>query len=107
MERDSESAPRPQGAAPGHAAPGHAAPGHAAPGHAAPGQPESGDGRADQALARLADLEGLPIDEHPAVFEAVHEGLTAALGTLDSGAQDLSGTAGTRGISDPSITPGS
>ena len=92
MERDSDSAPRPQ---------------RAAPEHAAPGQPESGDGRVDQALARLADLEGLPLDEHPAVFEAVHGGLTAALGTLDSGAQDISGTAGTRGTSDPSITPGS
>ncbi|MDX6392881.1 MAG: hypothetical protein QOJ73_3944 [Streptosporangiaceae bacterium] len=102
MERDSDSGPRPQ-----RAAPEHAAPEHAAPGHAAPAQPESGDSRVDQALARLADLEGLPIDEHPAVFEAVHGGLTAALGTLDSGAQDISGTPGTRGSSDPSITPGS
>lgn len=92
MERDSDSAARPE---------------HAAPEHAAPGPPESGDGRVDQALARLADLDGLPIDEHPAVFEAVHGGLTAALGTLDSGAQDISGTPGTRGTSDPSITPGS
>jgi hypothetical protein len=92
MERDSDSAPRPQ---------------RAAPEHAAPGRPESGDGRVDQALARLADLEGRPIDEHPAVFEAVHGGLTAALGTLDSGAQDISGTPGTRGTSGPSITPGS
>ncbi len=92
MERDSDSAPRPQ---------------QAAPEPAAPGPPESGDGRVDQALARLADLDGLPIDEHPAVFEAVHGGLTAALGTLDSGAQDISGTPGTRGTSDPSITPGS
>jgi hypothetical protein len=41
------------------------------------------------------------------VFEAVHGGLTAALGTLDSGAQDISGTPGTRGTSGPSITPGS
>jgi hypothetical protein len=97
MERDSDSGPRPQ----------RAAPEHAAPEHAAPAQPESGDSRVDQALARLADLEGLPIDEHPAVFEAVHGGLTAALGTLDSGAQDISGTPGTRGSSDPSITPGS
>ena len=97
MERDSDSAARPQ----------RAAPEHAAPEHAAPEPPESGDGRVDQALARLADLDGLPIDEHPAVFEAVHGGLTAALGTLDSGAQDISGTPGTRGTSGPSITPGS
>jgi hypothetical protein len=97
MERDSDSAARPQ----------RAAPEHAAPEHAAPEQPESGDGRVDQALARLADLEGRPIDEHPAVYEAVHGGLTAALGTLDSGAQDISGSPGTRGTSDPSITPGS
>jgi hypothetical protein len=92
MECDSDSAPRPQ---------------RAAPEHAARAQPESGDGRVDQALARLADLDGLPIDEHPAVFEAVHGGLTAALGTLDSGAPDISGTSGTRGTSDPSVTPAS
>jgi hypothetical protein len=92
MHSDSDGAPRPQ---------------RPAPEHAAPGPPDSGDGRVDEALARLADLDGRPIDEHPAVFEAAVEELTAALGTLDSGAQDISGTSGTRGTSPPSITPGS
>jgi hypothetical protein len=37
----------------------------------------------DEAVARLADLAELPVAEHPAVFEYVHERLTEALGDLD------------------------
>ena len=43
----------------------------------------TGDTRVDEALARLDDLAGLPVAEHPAVFEYVHERLTEALGDLD------------------------
>ena len=43
----------------------------------------SGDARVDEAVARLADLAGLPVAEHPPVFEYVHERLTEALGDLD------------------------
>ena|SRR5689334_24036493 len=46
-------------------------------------RPATGDGRVDEAVARLADLAELPVAEHPAVFEYVHERLTEALGDLD------------------------
>jgi hypothetical protein len=79
----------------------------AGPVHAGPVQQGTGDARVDEALARLSDLDGLPVDEHPAVFEHVHRGLTAALGALDSGAESASGSSGTRGPSVAPITPGS
>ncbi|MDH4158750.1 MAG: hypothetical protein OEV62_00660 [Actinomycetota bacterium] len=51
-----------------------------------PRQPEldlgvvlTGDERVDQALAGLEELGGRPVDEHPAVYEKVHEGLQSAL----------------------------
>jgi hypothetical protein len=37
----------------------------------------------DDAVARLDDLDRLPLAEHLAVFEYVHERLTEALGDLD------------------------
>jgi hypothetical protein len=46
-------------------------------------RPSTGDTRVDEAVARLADLTELPVAEHPAVFEYVHERLTEALGDLD------------------------
>ena len=46
-------------------------------------QPSTGDPRVDDAVARLDDLAGLPVAEHLAVFEYVHERLTEALGDLD------------------------
>jgi hypothetical protein len=46
-------------------------------------RPSTGDPRVDDAVSRLDDLAGLPIDEHLAVFEYVHERLTEALGDLD------------------------
>lgn len=102
MERDSYGA-----AGPEPAEPEDAVPEPAEPERAGPEQAQTGDVRVDQALAGLADLSGLPVDEHPAIFEHVHKGLTAALGTLDSGAEAISGTSGTRGNSDTPITPGS
>ncbi|HTT50755.1 MAG TPA: hypothetical protein VMH35_05100 [Streptosporangiaceae bacterium] len=45
----------------------------------------TGDPQVDQALDPLADLGGLPLHEHPAVFEQVHGALAGALGTLDAG----------------------
>jgi len=54
------------------------------PGESAAGaRPGTGDARVDEAVDRLADLAGLPVAEHPAVFEYVHERLTEALGDLD------------------------
>lgn len=46
-------------------------------------RPSTGDPRVDDAVTRLDDLAGLPIAEHLAVFEYVHERLTEALGDLD------------------------
>jgi hypothetical protein len=43
-------------------------------------EPATGDDRVDEAVSRLADLAGLPVAEHPAVFGHVHERLTEALG---------------------------
>jgi hypothetical protein len=57
-------------------------PGEIAPGSVSPA-PSTGDPRVDDAVARLDDLAGLPITEHLAVFEYVHERLTEALGDLD------------------------
>jgi hypothetical protein len=45
----------------------------------------------DDAVARLDDLADLPIAEHLAVFEYVHERLTEALGDLDVHASARSG----------------
>lgn len=35
---------------------------------------------------RLAELEELPIEQHPATYERLHAELTAALGQIDGGA---------------------
>ena len=56
-------------------------------------RPSTGDARVDDAVARLDDLAGLPVAEHLAVFEYVHERLTEALGDLDVPAPARSGDA--------------
>jgi hypothetical protein len=38
----------------------------------------------DEAVSQLQDLAGLPVAEHPAVFERVHRQLTEALDDLDA-----------------------
>jgi hypothetical protein len=63
--------------------PGETAPGSPGSASAAGARPGTGDARVDEAVARLADLDGLPVAEHPAVFDYVHERLTEALGDLD------------------------
>jgi hypothetical protein len=56
-------------------------------------RPSTGDARVDDAVARLDDLAALPVAEHVAVFEYVHERLTEALGDLDVSAPARSGDA--------------
>ena len=56
-------------------------------------RPFTGDARVDDAVARLDDLAGLPVAEHLAVFEYVHQRLTEALGDLDVHAPARSGDA--------------
>jgi hypothetical protein len=51
------------------------------------GSPSTGDARVDEALAKLAGLDSLPLPAHPAVFEHIHGALTGALGALDTGAE--------------------
>ena len=64
-------------------------------------RPATGDPRVDDAVARLDDLAGLPLAEHLAVFEYVHERLTEALGDLEvhapAGAGDQSHAPGAPG----------
>ena len=43
----------------------------------------TGDARVDGALGKLADLDGLPVHEHPAVFGQMYEALADALGALE------------------------
>jgi len=63
-------------------------PGADAPGLPEPGgpRPGTGDSRVDEAVSQLSDLAGLPVAEHPAIFERVHQRLTEALG--DAGARE-------------------
>jgi hypothetical protein len=61
-----------------------------APEAAAPDLPATGEPRVDAALKLLQRLPGLPVSEHPELFEQVHAQLSEVLGELDSGA----GTAG-------------
>ena len=47
----------------------------------------TGDPRVDEALAPLARLAGLPVPEHPAVFERIHSRLAEILASLRAGPQ--------------------
>ena len=41
--------------------------------------PQTGDERVDEALRRVADLDGVDVAEHPALFEQAHEVLRELL----------------------------
>jgi hypothetical protein len=47
--------------------------------------PGTGEPRVDAALKLLDRLPGLPVSQHPELFEQVHAQLTEVLGELDSG----------------------
>jgi hypothetical protein len=47
--------------------------------------PATGEPRVDAALRLLERLPGLPVSEHPQLFEQVHARLSEVLGELDSG----------------------
>jgi|HubBroStandDraft_3_1064219.scaffolds.fasta_scaffold15734_3 hypothetical protein len=55
----------------------------------------TGDSRVDEAIAGLAGLGDLPLDEHPAVLEAVHASLREILGELETSGRP--GTPGQQG----------
>jgi hypothetical protein len=46
--------------------------------------PATGERRVDAALSRLAELDELPVSEHPRVYERIHEQLVEVLGDLHS-----------------------
>ncbi|HUJ08068.1 MAG TPA: hypothetical protein VLX31_18320 [Streptosporangiaceae bacterium] len=46
----------------------------------------TGEPRVDAALRMLGELDGLPVTEHPQVFERVHGQLVEVLGELHAGA---------------------
>ena len=55
----------------------------------------TGDDRVDQAVAGLEALADLPLDEHPAALEAVHDRLKEILGGLgDAGRPGAQGRPG-------------
>jgi hypothetical protein len=51
----------------------------------------TGDTRVDAALTLLDRLPGLPVAEHPNLFEQVHAQLSDVLGELDPGSAGTSG----------------
>ena len=58
----------------------------------------TGDARVDQAVAGLEALADLPLDEHPAALEAVHDRLREILGELgDAGRPGAQGRTGAPG----------
>jgi hypothetical protein len=56
--------------------------------------PATGQPRVDAALRLLDRLPGLPVGEHPELFEQVHAQLSEVLGELDSGPAGPAGLAG-------------
>lgn len=44
---------------------------------------ETGEYAVDAALSRLEELRGVPVAEHVAIFDGVHQSLQAALADLD------------------------
>ncbi len=50
-----------------------------------PALPQTGDPRVDDALARLHELEQLPVEEHLPVYRDVHRRLHETLADLDVG----------------------
>ena len=46
--------------------------------------PQTGEARVDDAIARLSDLENLPVNDHVEIFEDVHRRLHETLADLAS-----------------------
>ena len=64
-------------------------------------RPATGESRVDEALAKLDELAGLPVTEHPPVFDQVHRRLREVLGELDSGEPGGAGAPGRPGPPGP------
>jgi hypothetical protein len=46
---------------------------------------DTGDARVDEAVARLGRLDELPLEEHVALYEELHDELRRVLSELDGG----------------------
>lgn len=57
---------------------------HPAAGPAATADPATGEPRVDAALRLLDRLPGLPVSDHPELFEQVHAQLSEVLGELET-----------------------
>lgn len=69
------------------------------------GSPSTGDARVDEALTKLAGLDGRPLPEHPAVFEHIHGALTGTLGALDTGGEQPPAGSAATPPAGPAATP--
>ncbi len=74
---------------------GPAVPAQSADAAAAGEMASTGEPRVDAAIRRLTELDDLPLSEHPAVYERVHEQLVEVLGELHAG-QSPAGRGGTQ-----------
>jgi len=64
----------------------------------------TGDPRVDEAVAGLADLDQIDLDDRPAVLEEVHDRLREILGELgDAGRRGEQGELGAVGNARPSV----
>jgi hypothetical protein len=59
--------------------------------------PPTGEPRVDAALRLLERLPGLPVSEHPQLFEQVHAQLSEVLGELDTDPGELEARPGAAG----------
>jgi len=50
---------------------------------AAPEPPATGDDAVDEAVATLRDVSAVPVDEQPAIYDAVHRALQDRLADVD------------------------
>jgi hypothetical protein len=66
----------------------------------------TGDGRVDEAIAPLGELGDVPLEDHPAIFERIHDRLREVLGKLNPGPAGSSGQAGQAGPAGPPGPPG-
>ena len=57
----------------------------------------TGEPSVDAMIARLDGLDGLPLDQHVAVFEDTHAGLRRVLSELDARPDDAAGQPGPGG----------
>ena len=61
----------------------------------------TGDARVDEAIAPLDQVADVPLEEHPAIFERIHDRLREVLGELNPGVPGPSGPPGPGRPADP------